>query len=80
MAIVWHTPFGVDQYAAAGPSLDVPRFACPGCGEPVGYWGCCAARRLLVSPAQPGRTQREVLGPMADFEPRGDGDNSMPLN
>jgi hypothetical protein len=39
MAIVWQTPLGVDQYARAGRSLEVPRFACPGCGEQMGYWG-----------------------------------------
>lgn len=39
MAIVWQTPLGVEQYAAAGRALEVPRFACSGCGELMSYWG-----------------------------------------
>ena len=39
MAIVWQTPLGVEQYAAAGRALELPRFACPGCGELMSLWG-----------------------------------------
>ena len=37
----------------------------------------CAARRLVVSPAQPGGTRRMSLGPMAYPDPKGERDNSM---
>lgn len=39
----------------------------------------CAMRRLVVSPAQPGRTGGRFVGPPAYPEPKGEGDNSMPL-
>ena len=39
MAIVWPTALGVEQYAAAGRNIDVPRLGCPGCKEPMSYWG-----------------------------------------
>jgi hypothetical protein len=39
VAIVWQTPLGVDQCAAAGRALEVPRLGCPGCGEPMSFWG-----------------------------------------
>ncbi len=39
MAIVWPTGLGVEQYATAGRDIDVPRLGCPGCKEPMGYWG-----------------------------------------
>jgi hypothetical protein len=39
MAIVWPTALGVEQYAAAGRDIDVPRLRCPGCKEPMSYWG-----------------------------------------
>lgn len=39
VAIVWPTPLGVDEYAAAGRAVEVPRLACPGCGAPMGSWG-----------------------------------------
>ena len=39
MAIVWPMAPGVEQYAAAGRSIDVPRLGCPGCKEPMSYWG-----------------------------------------
>jgi hypothetical protein len=39
MAIVWPTALGVEQYAAAGREIDVPRLRCPGCKEPMSYWG-----------------------------------------
>ena len=38
----------------------------------------CAARRLVVSPAQPGGTRRRFLGPMANPDPKGERDNRMP--
>jgi hypothetical protein len=30
MAIVWPTALGVEQYAAAGRDVEVPRLGCPG--------------------------------------------------
>ena len=39
MAIVWPTALGVEQYAAAGRDVEVPRLACPGCKQPMGFWG-----------------------------------------
>src|ERR1035441_5288038 len=39
MAIVWPTALGVEQYAAAGRDIDVPRLRGPGCKEPMSYWG-----------------------------------------
>jgi hypothetical protein len=39
MAIVWPTELGVEQYAAAGRTIDVPRLRCPGCKEPMSFWG-----------------------------------------
>jgi len=39
MAIVWPTALGVEQYAAAGRNVEVPRLACPGCKQPMGFWG-----------------------------------------
>ncbi len=39
MAIVWPTALGVEQYAATGRNIDVPRLRCPGCKEPMSYWG-----------------------------------------
>jgi hypothetical protein len=39
MAIVWPTALGVEQYAAAGRNIDVPRLGCPGRKEPMSYWG-----------------------------------------
>lgn len=39
VAMVWQTPLGVEQYAAAGRALAVPRFGCPSCGELMSYWG-----------------------------------------
>ncbi len=37
----------------------------------------CAARRLVVSPAQPGVIRRKLLGPMAYPDPQGERDKSM---
>jgi hypothetical protein len=37
----------------------------------------CAARRYVVSPAQPGGTRRMSLGPMAYPDPKGERDSSM---
>jgi hypothetical protein len=39
MAIVWPTALGVEQYAASGRDVDVPRLGCPGCKQPMSYWG-----------------------------------------
>jgi len=39
MAIVWPTALGVEQYAAAGRDVEVPRLGCPACKEPMSYWG-----------------------------------------
>lgn len=44
------------------------------------YYFYRAARRPVVSPAQPGGTRRESLGLMADRDPRGERDNRMPGN
>jgi site-specific recombinase XerD len=38
----------------------------------------CATRRPVVSPAQPGGTQGGFLGPMANPDPKGDRNHSMP--
>ena len=34
------------------PKLEVPRLACPGCGQPMSYWGWYA--RYLRAPCPPG--------------------------
>jgi hypothetical protein len=39
MAIVWPTELDVEAYAAAGRALNVPRPACPGCRDPMQFWG-----------------------------------------
>ena len=39
MAIVWVCRLGVDAYAELGRQLDVPRFDCTVCGEPMVLWG-----------------------------------------
>jgi hypothetical protein len=51
MAIVWPTALGVEQYAAAGRNIDVPRLGCPRCKEPMSYWGWYQ-RDLRVSRSQ----------------------------
>jgi len=42
VAIVWPCPLNVDEYAAAGRDVEVPRVACPECRRPMtfrsGYW------------------------------------------
>ncbi len=38
VAIVWPCPLGVEEYAAAGRRVQVPRLACPGCGQPMRPW------------------------------------------
>ncbi len=38
MAIVWPCPCSVEEYAAAGRGVRVPRAACPDCGRPMGFW------------------------------------------
>jgi transposase-like protein len=38
VAIVWPCPLGVEQYAAAGRQIEVPRPDCPGCGRAMGLW------------------------------------------
>jgi transposase-like protein len=39
VAIVWVCRLGVDAYQELGRQLDVPRFDCPRCGEPMILWG-----------------------------------------
>ncbi len=39
MAIVWATELDVDGYVAAGREVVVPRPDCPGCREPMRFWG-----------------------------------------
>ena len=39
MAIVWPTELGVDSYASAGREVVVPRPVCPGCRQPMRFWG-----------------------------------------
>ena len=39
VAMVWVCRLGVDAYAEFGRQLDVPRFECPACGEPMVLWG-----------------------------------------
>jgi hypothetical protein len=58
MAIVWPTALGVEQYAAAGRNVDVPRLGCPGCKEPMSYWGWYE-RDLRVSRSQPLLVRRQ---------------------
>jgi Domain of unknown function (DUF6431) len=38
VAIVWPCPLGVEQYAAVGRGVEVPRPDCPGCGRAMGLW------------------------------------------
>jgi hypothetical protein len=38
VAIVWPCPLPVDAYVAAGRKVEVPRPACPSCGEPLVFW------------------------------------------
>ena len=38
VAIVWPCPLGVEQYAAAGRQIEVPRPDCPGCGRAMALW------------------------------------------
>ena len=46
-----------------------------------GNWNyTCAMRRSVVSPAQRGEMGGRSLGPMANPEPKGKGDHSMPGN
>lgn len=50
MAMVWPCPLSVDEYAAAGRDVAVPRAACPDCGTPMtfrsGYWRMADRGRL----------------------------------
>ena len=39
MAIVWPTELDVDGYVAAGREVEVPRPDCPGCRQPMPFWG-----------------------------------------
>lgn len=61
MAIVWATGLDVDGYVAAGREVDVPRADCPGCGQPMPFWGwyerdvrlsAVVIRRLVVRRAR----------------------------
>ena len=38
MAIVWPCPLDVDEYAAAGRNVVVPRPDCPACAKPMIFW------------------------------------------
>lgn len=38
MAIVWPCPLSVDEYAAAGRDVEVPRPDCVGCAAPMSFW------------------------------------------
>ncbi len=38
VAIVWPCLWSVEQYAAAGRAVQVPRPDCPDCGRPMGFW------------------------------------------
>jgi hypothetical protein len=39
MAIVWPTGLDVEMYVAAGREVVVPRPVCPGCRQPMRFWG-----------------------------------------
>ena len=64
MAIVWPTAVGVEQYAAAGRNIDVPRLGCPGCKEPMSYWGWYQ-RDLRVGRSQALLVRRQRCRPSA---------------
>ena len=64
MAIVWPTALGVEQYAAAGRNIDVPRLGCPGCKEPMSYWGWYQ-RDLRVGRSQALLVRRQRCRPCA---------------
>ena len=38
VAIVWPCSSSVEEYAAAGRAVRVPRACCPDCGRPMGFW------------------------------------------
>lgn len=38
MAIVWPCPLSLDEYAAAGRDVEVPRPDCVGCAAPMSFW------------------------------------------
>ena len=52
MAIVWPCPLSVDEYAAAGRDVAVPRATCPDCRTPMtfrsGYWRKADRDRLVI--------------------------------
>jgi hypothetical protein len=52
VAIVWPCPLSVDEYAAAGRDVAVPRASCPGCRSPMtfrsGYWRKADRDRLTI--------------------------------
>jgi Domain of unknown function (DUF6431) len=64
MAIVWPTALGVEQYAAAGRNIDIPRLGCPGCKEPMSYWGWYQ-RDLRVGRSQALLVRRQRCRPCA---------------
>lgn len=38
LSIVWPCRLSVEEYAAAGKGIEVPRQACPGCTRPLSFW------------------------------------------
>ena len=54
------------------------RLGAPDATQVADRWQC-AMRRLVVFPAQPGRTGGRFVGPPAYPDPKGEGDHSMPL-
>jgi hypothetical protein len=52
LAIVWPCPLSVDEYAAAGREVAVPRASCPECGTAMtfrsGYWRKADRGRLRI--------------------------------
>jgi len=65
VAIVWVCRLGVDAYAEFGRQLDVPRFECPACGEPMVLWGFYRRylRRMSSQPkgVRDHRTSRKMI-------------------
>jgi hypothetical protein len=62
----------------SGAYAEAIRRALPDAIQVADRWQC-AMRRLVVSPTQSGGTGGRFLGSMADLDPKGEGDHSMPL-